>query len=340
MNMSQIPYHIKIKDHEILKKMSRNPSTTLMNSKRLNFILSFIPKNMNDDAVGCGLKNVGNTCYLNSVLQCLTYTTPLQLFLRGQDHSKENCAVEDGDFCIICELKECIKEMTNGEYMWIVPKNILLNIKKICPYFELGNQEDAHELLISIVNMINDSFLLDKKPILSKIKNAEERMKIEETSIISEVFGGKFLSKMRCTECGNVTASSESFIDISLDLSEHAKSLEEGFHNFTKIELINKSASYKCEKCDRIVNIHKQMSIWRPPEVLCIHLKRFDILKGGSKINKSVVYGETLNLNNYISPESPYNDDSSIYELYAIITHYGSTIFSGHYVAFVKLENQ
>lgn len=38
-------------------------------------------------SVGAGLENVGNTCYLNSALQCLTYTPPFTNYMLSQEHS-------------------------------------------------------------------------------------------------------------------------------------------------------------------------------------------------------------------------------------------------------------
>ena len=40
--------------------------------------------------IGSGLSNMGNTCFLNSVLQCLTYTPPLYNYLHSDDH-KTSC---------------------------------------------------------------------------------------------------------------------------------------------------------------------------------------------------------------------------------------------------------
>lgn len=41
-------------------------------------------------SIGSGLTNLGNTCFLNSVLQCLLYTAPLYNYLASMDH-KKNC---------------------------------------------------------------------------------------------------------------------------------------------------------------------------------------------------------------------------------------------------------
>ena len=96
---------------------------------------------------------------------------------------------------------------------------------------------------------------------------------------------------------------------------------------------------------------HKQLTVFQAPNVLTITLKRFDLLRGGGKINKPIVYRENLSLKRVMSPNSEVGivcvlggfllrkDTLTDYELYAVIVHYGPTIFGGHYVCFVKFDD-
>ena len=62
-------------------------------------VVLFPPENIKHEwqetfSVGAGLVNMGNTCFLNSILQCLTYTAPLVNYLMDDDHYK-TCKFEN-----------------------------------------------------------------------------------------------------------------------------------------------------------------------------------------------------------------------------------------------------
>ena len=60
-----------------------SPKVTLFNRNELALTWN------NVRGVGPGLVNLGNTCFLNSVIQCLTYTPPLTNYLLSGEHKKK-----------------------------------------------------------------------------------------------------------------------------------------------------------------------------------------------------------------------------------------------------------
>ena len=126
-----------------------------------------------------GLRNVGNTCFLNSTLQCLMYTPPIQNYPHSCSKS----------FCIFCSLKRLYNNKSS------VPEEFLRAIPKISRQFQIGRQADAHELL---------RFLVDR---------------IDSKEIRSDIFGGALQSTVKCRECRYESITNEPFLDLSLEVS-------------------------------------------------------------------------------------------------------------------------
>jgi len=81
---------------------------------------------------------------------------------------------------------------------------------------------------------MHDAFLYNAADVLKSIKDPATRQSVEETTLIYQLFGGRLLSHVRCTECGHVSKTLETFLDLNLDLSSLAASIEEALTNFCK----------------------------------------------------------------------------------------------------------
>jgi len=154
-------------------------------------------------------------------------------------------------------------------------------------------------------------------------------------SIITTMFTGIFCSHRRCTECEKVSVNFEPFTNLYLSIPESDETtLEECISNFSKEEVLDGDNKIKCSVCKKRVKSIKTMYIWELPEVLIIHMKRFNFNGTDMEKNKSLVKFPFENLE-LTSNQFDWHCDSSGYDLYSISEHRG--IFTGgHYVAYCK----
>ncbi|KAG0020980.1 hypothetical protein BGZ81_009125 [Podila clonocystis] len=274
--------------------------------------------------VGPGLGNMGNTCFLNSVLQCLTYTPPLAMYLLSSQHG-DSCKASG--FCMMCLLeKHVMRCFSHNLKESIYPKVIVGRLRNIGKQFRIGRQEDSHEFARYLIDALQKSCLEGYD---SKMDN-----RIKETTFIHQVFGGYFQSQVKCMKCGYESNTYETYLDVSLDI-KGAESVQSAFRDYIKPEILSKSNQYKCDKCKVLVNARKQMTIYDAPKILSVHLKRFTFT--GQKINRHVKFDTKLELNSVMSTNKKHPELS--YGLYAVLVHAGGSCHSGHYYCYVKGSN-
>lgn len=147
-----------------------------------------------------GLNNMGNTCFMNSVLQGLIHAPMLRNHFLLGCHIKSSCSVSsDGGFCVSCELDDLINEAYCGARTAYSPAQFLYTWWMLAGS-HLGSyqQHDAHEFFLFVLEMLNDT--------------------PGAGNIGSRVFEGILRSDVICSSCGHVSTTQDPFTHLSMDI--------------------------------------------------------------------------------------------------------------------------
>ncbi|XP_077706520.1 ubiquitin carboxyl-terminal hydrolase 17-like protein 17 [Canis aureus] len=267
--------------------------------------------------VGAGLQNMGNTCYVNATLQCLTYTEPLASYMLSQQHGT-TCRRQTS--CMLCTLQAHLTRVLCH------PGCVLRPLPLLLAAFHRHKQEDAHEYLMFILDAMQQACLPEDKP--------SDPERPQDSTLIQQLFGGYWRSQIQCLHCQGISSTLEPYLDISLDIGA-AHSISQALEQLMKPELLEGENAYHCRKCLEKVPASKVLTLHTSPKVLILVLRRFSDLTG-NKMTKEVQYPERLDMQHYLSEQRA---GPLVYVLYAVLVHAGRSCHSGHYFCFVKAGN-
>uniref|UniRef100_A0A803T4Y4 Ubiquitin carboxyl-terminal hydrolase n=1 Tax=Anolis carolinensis TaxID=28377 RepID=A0A803T4Y4_ANOCA len=296
-----------------------------------------------------GLRNLGNTCYMNSILQCLCNAPHLADYFNRNyyqvDINRSNFLGHKGE--VAEEFGIIMKALWAGQYRYISPKDFKMTIGKINDQFAGYSQQDSQELLLFLMDDLHED--LNKADNRKRYKEennddlddpkaadlAWHKHKQLNESIIVALFQGQFKSTVQCLTCHKKSRTFEAFMYLSLPLASTSKcTLQECFRLFSKEEKLTDNNRFYCSHCKTRRDSLKKIEIWKLPPVLLVHLKRFSYDgRWKQKLQTSVDFPlESLDVSQYvIGPKS----NSKRYNLFAVSNHYGG-LDGGHYTAYCK----
>lgn len=287
----------------------------------------------------CGLINIGNKCYMNSILQCLFSTLKLTDYILSTDY-KEDLNAKRSESYVLHSYVTLLNHVWDSNQL-IKPKSFIENLSKFHSKYYSLQQQDSHECLIYILDILHKALSYEiEVSINGEIKNQTDAMMKKsletwkrfyekEYSFIIENFYGNIINNVKCVNCDFSEEIFEPYNNISLSLNNESSTLQNCLDDyFNNQNIIN---TWKCDKC-KGTGCNKSSILWTLPNYIIINLKRFkndsqfDVSKNNSLITFPL---KDLNLTNYVSKEK--NDvNNYIYDLYAINYHKGD-LNGGHY---------
>ncbi|KAK7466220.1 hypothetical protein VKT23_004942 [Stygiomarasmius scandens] len=301
----------------------------------------------NMEPVACqgrrGLLNLGQTCFLNVVLQCFIHNPLLRNYFLGDKHNHKQCKNDD---CSCCEMDRLFTAIYSNDTSPYGPITFLSTTWRKSTELAGYAQQDAHEFFITTLNQMHS--------------NCKGSTGVSCNCIIHSTFSGAYQSDVSCTRCGNITSTVDPMYDVSLELKEvkgefpiNENTLLACLKRFTQPEKL----AYNCAKCGKASNdANKRLSIFKLPPVLSFQFKRFEHKSSGKtdaaaqKLHAEVRFPPTLNMLPYTSlmagkdpkvrvnmntgPETMYE-----YDLFAVINHEGD-MNNGHYTNFARFGNE
>ncbi|XP_015336158.1 inactive ubiquitin carboxyl-terminal hydrolase 50 [Marmota marmota marmota] len=282
-----------------------------------------------------GLRNLGNTCYMNAILQCLCSISPLvEYFLSGKYMTalQKDCSEVATAFAYL------MTDMWLGDSDCVSPEIFRSALGNLYPAFMKKTQQDAQEFLIYVLNELHEALKKYHRRRSHEKGSAQRccrKVIANETSIITRLFEGQLNYGIICLKCENCTYKNEVFTVLSLPIpSEYECSLQDCLQCFFQQDTLTWNNQIHCSFCETKQETSVRASISKAPKIIIFHLKRFDIqgtLK--RKLRTDIHYPLTnLDLTPYICPVFRKHPK---YNLCAVVNHFGD-LDGGHYTAFCK----
>lgn len=299
-----------------------------------------------------GLKNCGNTCFLNTAVQLLLAIPPIRddLVRRGglpfsewvdgipEDPDK----VHLGSKVLVWQMSRVAKGLLE-EYCIVRPSAFLRAFAREMSGYPLGEQHDSHEIFVQILEHIHKAVgevvpysLTDSESDAHEesIKRYlfEKHLKGYLTSpLVDSVYGQEHIT-IECTSCGHKIHKRPLFTTFGVTLP----SIGYATDRLSLTDCLGKECArhlsgddWCCDKCKAHGAPMREMEITRWPKYFIVHLKRFNMRTVGARL--------FLQKNNsYVDFDLDDNDFYGNHYRCIAIANHGGGMGGGHYWSYIR----
>ncbi|KAI4303595.1 hypothetical protein MLD38_039204 [Melastoma candidum] len=178
-----------------------------------------------------GLQNLGNTCFMNSAIQCLVHTPPIvEYFLQDYtgDINVNNPLGMEGELALA--FGELLRKLWSSGRTTVAPRAFKGKLARFAPQFSGYNQHDSQELLAFLLDGLHEDLnRVKQKPYLeAKDSNGRPDKEVADESwryhrarndsIIVDVCQGQYKSTLVCPVCGKISITFDPFMYLTLPL--------------------------------------------------------------------------------------------------------------------------
>ncbi|KAF9893427.1 hypothetical protein FE257_010739 [Aspergillus nanangensis] len=266
-----------------------------------------------------GLRNLSNTCYLNSLMTQLFMNIDFRDFLMQLDLTDPGSSQK-----LLYETKKVFAYMQETWLKSVDPQDLVDSIRTY----------DNEPVDVTIQMDVDEFYNLLFDRWEAQILNPENKKKFRS------FYGGQLVQQIKSKECPHISERLEPFSAIQCDIKGKA-SLEESLQAYVEGEIMQGDNKYSCTSCGRHVDAVKRACLKEVPDNLIFHLKRFDfdmVTMMRSKINDEFQFPEHIDMSpfkvEYLSdPNGDTKED--VFELVGVLVHTG-TAESGHYYSYIR----
>ena len=320
-----------------------------------------------------GLANLGNTCFINALLQIISHTYELNELLDDSEYKtklndchdsklllswdelrllmwSENCTISPGGF--IHDIRNISKQKNNSMFASMSQNDM--------PEFLTFLFDIFHNALKRKVSMTIDGRPKNKRDKLAKI--CFEMIKKTYTASYSEIFKmfygiqvSTLLPEHPKDQYDYLSIRPEPFMIISLPIPNQENdelsasgsksmrnkciTLMDCFDLNCEREYLHGENAWYNEDLGKKQNVFKRLVYWSLPDVMILDIKRFEFNPETFTFVKNQtairIPVENVDFSKYVEG---YNKESYIYDLYGICNHHGDENF-GHYTSTVRTAN-